>query len=59
MATKTRKPTARAESDRDRLNIDLGDDRKRWEGAAAKLRLKLTPFIKIAVEEKIRRDGLG
>jgi hypothetical protein len=51
------KPTKPVE--RDRLNIDLGERRARWTAAAARAGLKLTPFITTAVEEKIRRDGLG
>lgn len=43
---------------RDRLNIDIEKERKRWERAAAKLHKKLTPFVKHAVEELIRREGL-
>lgn len=54
------KPTKATEPvERDRLNIDLGDRRSRWTAAAKRAGLKLTPFITTAVEEKIRRDGLG
>jgi hypothetical protein len=44
---------------RDRLNVDVTAERPRWERAAAKLHMRLTPFVKLAVEEKIRRDGLN
>lgn len=60
MATKPKAKASPAPSDeRDRFNIDVTSERGRWERAAAKLHMKLTPFVKLAVEEKIRRDGLA
>lgn len=55
MPKKTRAP----EAERHRFNLDLTHERVRWERAALKLHMKLTAFVKLAVEEKIRRDGLG
>lgn len=54
--TKTKKPGP----PRSRYQLDLPEEaRERWEKAAAKLVQPLASFIRGAVEEKIRRDGLG
>jgi hypothetical protein len=41
-----------------RFNVDVAKEKARWKRAAAKLHMKLTVFVKLAVEEKIRKDGL-
>jgi hypothetical protein len=58
MAKATKKSERTENDDRDRLSVDVTNERARWEKAAGKLHMKLTPFVKLAVEEKIRRDGL-
>jgi hypothetical protein len=60
MATRPHgKKTKRAQP-RSRYQLDIPEDaRARWEAAAAKLVQPLASFIRGAVEEKIRRDGLG
>lgn len=45
---------------RERYQLDLpADARERWEKAASKTLQPLASFIRSAVEEKIRRDGLA
>ncbi len=61
MATRTPgKKTKPKKAPRERYQLDLPSDaRERWEVAAAKLVQPLASFIRGAVEEKIRRDGLA
>lgn len=60
MATKPAKPKAKKASTRSRYQFDLTEeDRARWEKAIAKQSNPMASFIRSAVEEKIRRDGLA
>lgn len=60
MATRNAKTKAKKPAARSRYQLDLPEEaRARWEAAAAKLVQPLASFIRGAVEEKIRRDGLG
>lgn len=53
-AKKTTKPK------RERFNLDLDPKtRSRFAAAAAKLHLSIAGFVRLAAEEKIRRDGLA
>ena len=45
---------------RERFNLDLDEKtRARFAGAAGKLHLSIAAFVRLAAEEKIRRDGLA
>lgn len=46
--------------ERDRYQLDIDPKtRERFEGAARKLHMTLAAFLRLAAEEKIRRDVLG
>lgn len=54
--TKTRRDTA----PRERFSLDLdAKTRKKFAAAAEKLHLSIAGFLRLAAEEKIRRDGLA
>ena len=59
IASGVAKPKSKKQ-ERDRYQLDIDPKtRERFEGAARKLHMTLAAFLRLAAEEKIRRDVLG